>query len=82
MGEANSTPDETAIFAHAVDACASGKVSFFRFSPELVLWVDRQIKDAKEETALWKERWEAERRDHEATMKHCDRASDEGSVGA
>jgi hypothetical protein len=76
------TPDESAIFAHAVDACASGKVSFFRFSPELVLWVDRQIRDAKEEAALWKERWEAERRDHAETMKHRDRASDEWSVGA
>lgn len=26
----------------------------------------------REEVAAWKERYEAERRDHEATIKHCD----------
>lgn len=60
-----SDQTEAAIFARAVDACASGKVSFFRFSPEQVLWLDRQIN-------IWRDRYEAERRDHEATMAHCD----------
>lgn len=32
------------------------------------------IEDLRAEVALWKDRWEAERRDHEATMHHADEA--------
>lgn len=31
-----------------------------------------EIERLREEVAMWKERWEAERADHKATIKHCD----------
>lgn len=31
-----------------------------------------EIDRLNSELALWRGRWEAERRDHEATIKHCD----------
>jgi hypothetical protein len=37
-------------------------------------WREEKAKNERlrEEVAMWKERYEAERRDHEATIKHCD----------
>lgn len=32
-----------------------------------------EIKRAREAEAMWKERWEAERGDHEATITHADK---------
>lgn len=31
------------------------------------------------EVALWESRWEAERADHERTIKHCDEIMNEGA---
>ena len=37
-----------------------------------------QLQTAAEEAELWKDRWEAEHRDHLATIEHCDEVMREG----
>lgn len=39
-----------------------------------------EVERLQGEAEIWKDRWEAERADHEATMKHADRALDEFSA--
>lgn len=36
-----------------------------------------EIKQLRDEVAIWKDRYESERADHEATIKHCDDALNE-----
>lgn len=46
---------------------------------ELVTRLEKEIASLRSERDLWKERWEAERADHERTIKHCDDVMNEGS---
>ncbi|MDB5612101.1 MAG: hypothetical protein JWP25_9001 [Bradyrhizobium sp.] len=39
------------------------------------------LKQARTDAELWKSRWEAERADHEATIKHADKAIDDAVNG-
>jgi hypothetical protein len=40
--------------------------------------LNAEIERLQAEVTLWRERYEAERRDHEATIKHADKAMNEG----
>ena len=43
------------------------------FGGWLMVQAADEIERLRAEVEAWKERWEAERRDHEATIRHCDK---------
>lgn len=64
------------------DAPAAAKTDWCLACKRGWSWVDGNVHaKAVAEAAEWKSRWEAERRDHEATMKHCDQAIDDAING-
>lgn len=66
MTDRDSKFDDLALFVMAIRTSASQLAPLSLVNS---LWA---------EVELWKERWEAERRDHEATITHCDKMLNEG----